>query len=324
MAELYVGIDVAKTHLDVAVRPTGERWRVTNDEGGIEAIVSRLGAVEPALIVLEATGGYGRTLIASLATASLPVAVVNPRQVRDFARSIGKLARTDSLDAQVLARFGEAVRPEPRPLPDEQARALTAVLERRGQLIAMLVAERNRLHVAAERVKGGIEAHIRRLEEELEGIDRDLDRTSRDSRVPSGCWRERGELLQSVPGVGKVLSTTLLTRSTRSTRSGSTAEGAYPNPEQGVLPRYPENLLDSLFTTPHKEPTVLTRATDPYTAILSSSASCDCSSRSRRREARRTQRQDNPARTTSPNVIVCCTQTDPPPSRCAAEGHLHQ
>ncbi len=206
MAELYVGIDVAKTHLDVAVRPTGERWRVTNDEEGIEAIVSRLGAVEPALIVLEATGGYGRTLIASLATASLPVAVVNPRQVRDFARSTGKLAKTDSLDAQALARFGEAVRPDPRPLPDEQARALTAVLERRRQLIAMLVAEKNRLHVATEGVKGGIEAHIWWLEEELEGIDGDLDRTIRDSSV----WRERDELLRSAPGVGKVLSTTLL------------------------------------------------------------------------------------------------------------------
>jgi transposase len=170
----------------VAVRPTGERWRVVNDEEGIGAIVSRLGAVEPALIVLEATGGYGRTLIASPATASLPVAVVNPRQVRDFARSTGKLAKTDSLDAQALARFGEAVRPEPRPLPDERARALTAVLERRRQLIAMLVAEKNRLHLAAEQVRGRIEVHIRWLEEELEGIDRDLDHTIRDS--PGALW----------------------------------------------------------------------------------------------------------------------------------------
>lgn len=206
MAEVYVGVDVAKTHLDVAVRPTGERWRIPNDDAGIEGLVSRLGDLHPALIVLEATGGYGRALIAALAAASLPVAVVNPRQVRDFARSTGKLAKTDSLDAQALARFGEAVRPEPRPLPDEQARALTAVLERRRQLIAMLVAEKNRLHVATAQVKGGIEAHIRWIEEELEGIDRDLDRTIRDSPV----WRERDGLLQSVPGVGKVLSTTLL------------------------------------------------------------------------------------------------------------------
>ncbi len=206
MAEVYVGIDVAKTHLDVAVRPTGERWRIPNDDDGIEGLVSRLEASHPALVVLEATGGYGRTLIAALAAASLPVAVVNPRQVRDFARSTGKLAKTDSLDAQALARFGEAVRPEPRPLPDEQARALTAVLERRRQLIAMLVAEKNRLHVVTAQVKGRIEAHIRWLEQELEGIDRDLDHTIRDSPV----WRERDELLQSVPGVGKVLSTTLL------------------------------------------------------------------------------------------------------------------
>ena len=206
MAELYIGIDVAKTHLDVAVRPTAEQWRVANDGEGVEAIVSRLRAVAPTLIVLEATGGYGRALIAALAAAGLPVAVVNPRQVRDFARSTGKLAKTDSLDAQALARFGEAVRPEPRPLPDEQARALTAVLERRRQLIVMLVAEKNRLHVAAEQVKSRIEGHIGWLEEELEGIDRDLDRTIRDSPV----WRERDELLQSVPGVGKVLSTTLL------------------------------------------------------------------------------------------------------------------
>ncbi len=206
MAEVYVGIDVAKTHLDVAVRPAAEQWRAANDEEGVEAIVSRLGAVAPALIVLEATGGYGRALIAALAAAGLPVAVVNPRQVRDFARSTGKLAKTDSLDAQALARFGEAVRPESRPLPDEQARVLTAVLERRRQLIAMLVAEKNRLHVAAEQVRGRIEAHIGWLEEELEGVDRDLDHTIRDSAV----WRERDELLQSVPGVGKVLSTTLL------------------------------------------------------------------------------------------------------------------
>ncbi len=206
MAEVYVGIDVPKTHLDVAVRPRSEQWRVSNDEEGIQAILSRLRAVEPTLIVLEATGGYGRELIASLVAASLPVAVVNPKQVRDFARCTGKLAKTDSLDAQALARFGEAVRPEPRPLPDEQARSLTAVLERRRQLIAMLVAEKNRLHVAPEQVKGRLEAHIEWLEEELESIDRDLDQTIRDSPV----WRERDELLQSVPGVGKVLSTTLL------------------------------------------------------------------------------------------------------------------
>ena len=204
--EVYVGIDVAKTHLGVAVRPRGERWRTPNDDAGIEGLVSRLGSSHPTLIVLEATGGYGRRPIAALAAASLPVAVVNPRQVRDFARSTGKLAKTDSLDAQALARFGEAVRPEPRPLPDEHARALTAVLERRRQLIAMLVAEKNRLHVATEQVKGGIEAHIGWLEQELKDIDRDLDHTIRDSPV----WRERDELLQSVPGVGKVLSTTLL------------------------------------------------------------------------------------------------------------------
>ena len=206
MADAFVGVDIAKTHLDGAVRPTGEQWRVPNDEEGVEAIVSRLRTLAPVLIVLEATGGYGRALIAALAAASLPVAVVNPRQVRDFARSTGKLAKTDSLDAQALARFGEAVRPEPRPLPDERARALTSVLERRRQLIAMLVAEKNRLHMAAAQVRGRIEAHIGWLEEEPQSIDVDLDRTSRNSSI----WRERDELLQSVPGVGKVLSTTLL------------------------------------------------------------------------------------------------------------------
>ncbi len=206
MTGAYVGIDVAKTHLDVAMRPFREQWRVPNDEEGLEAILSRLSALSPALIVLEATAGYGRALIAALAAAGLPVAVVNPRQVRDLARSTGKLAKTDALDARALAHFGQAVRPQPRPLPDEQARALTAVLERRRQLVAMLVAEKNRLHVAAKPVKGGIEAHIRWLEEELGQIDRDLDRTIRQSPV----WRERDELLRSVPGVGKVLSTTLL------------------------------------------------------------------------------------------------------------------
>lgn len=206
MTERYVGIDVAKAGLDVAVRPTDEQWSVPNDEAGIDALIPRLRELPPTLIVLESTGGYGRAVIAALAVAGFCIAVVNPRQVRDFARSTGKLAKTDSLDARALARFAEAVRPEPRPLPDDQARALTAVLERRRQLITMLVAEKNRLHVAAAQVRERIEAHIQWLAAELEELDRDLDRAIRDSPV----WRERDELLQSVPGVGKVLSTTLL------------------------------------------------------------------------------------------------------------------
>ena len=143
--QLFVGIDVAKAQLDMALRPTGERWAVANDDAGIVPLVARLQAVQPTLIVLEATGGYQRAVVAALAATGLPVAVVNPRQARDFAKATGQLAKTDALDARALAHVAEAVRPTPRPLPDAQADELRALLARRRQLVAMRTAEQNRL-----------------------------------------------------------------------------------------------------------------------------------------------------------------------------------
>ena len=159
----FVGIDVAKAQLDIALRPTGERWAVANDDVGIAVLVERLQAVQPTLIVLEATGGYQRAVAAALAAAGLPVAVVNPRQARDFAKATGQLAKTDALDARALAHFAEAVRPNPRPLPDAQADELRALLARRRQLVAMRTAEQNRLGSAPPRLQTDIQAHISSL-----------------------------------------------------------------------------------------------------------------------------------------------------------------
>ncbi len=160
----YIGIDVAKARLDVAVRPSGDRWHVANDADGVAALVTRLHDLQPTLVVLEATGGYERPLTAALAGAGLPVAVVNPRQVRDFAKATGKLAKTDALDAQALAHFAAAVQPPARPASGAEAQRLAAVLARRRQLVEMLTAEQNRLHIAAAAVRERIAAHIAWLE----------------------------------------------------------------------------------------------------------------------------------------------------------------
>ena len=201
-----VGIDVAKATLDIAIRPAGEHWQVPNDEAGIADLLARLPPLAPALVVLEASGGWERLVAASLAEAGLPVAVVNPRQVRAFAQAIGQLAKTDALDAHLLARFAEVVRPTPRPLPDADAQALTALLARRRQVLAMLTAERQRLGTARPPVRGRIQTHIAFLEAELAALDDELDRTIQASPV----WRETEELLRSVPGVGPVVARTLL------------------------------------------------------------------------------------------------------------------
>src|SRR6058998_2122165 len=153
---VFVGVDVAKEQVDVALRPSGDRWSAVNDEVGITALVARLRPLAPALIVCEATGGFERAAIAALAAAGLPIVVANPRQVRDFARATGQLAKTDAIDAQVLALFAERVRPEPRPLPDDATQALEALLTRRRQLLEMLVAEKNRLGVARPGVRRDI------------------------------------------------------------------------------------------------------------------------------------------------------------------------
>ena len=202
----YVGIDVSKTQLDIGVRSEPQCWSVTNDEEGIGQLVMRLQALEPALVVLEATGGLELAAVAALATVGLPVVVVNPRQVRDFAKATGKLAKTDTIDAQVLAHFAQAVRPKPRPLPDAHTQALVALLTRRSQLITMLTAERNRLRRAPRSIRSSIHTIIAALQQQLHQMDEDLADALRQSPV----WRERDNLLRSVPGVGRVVSMTLL------------------------------------------------------------------------------------------------------------------
>jgi transposase len=206
--QVFVGIDVAKAQLDIALRPTGERWAVTNDAPGIAALVTRLQAVQPTLIVLEATGGYHRAVVAALAAAALPLVVMNPRQVRDFAKATGQLAKTDVLDARAVAHFAEAVRPAPRPLPDAQTEELRALLARRRQLIAMRTTEQNRLENVSRRLRADIEAHIAWLNQRVAAaaLDDVLDTTLRASPV----WRERQTLYRSVPGIGPVCARTLL------------------------------------------------------------------------------------------------------------------
>ena len=202
----FVGVDVAKAQLEFAVRPSGETGTVANDETGIRELVTRCHGLPPTLIVLEATGGYEAATVAALATAGLPVVVANPRQVRDFAKATGQLAKTDTLDAQVLALFAERVRPAPRILPDATVQALDALLTRRRQLLGMLTAEQNRLLVAAPAVRRDLQQHIRFLERRVREADGELHAAVK----ASPAWRVKDDLLQSVPGVGRVVSLTLL------------------------------------------------------------------------------------------------------------------
>jgi transposase len=205
-APVFVGVDVAKAELVIAIRPSGDRWTVANDEAGIRALLKRLHQHSATLVVLEATGGYERAVVAALAAARVPVVVANPRQVRDFARATGQLAKTDQIDADTLALFAERVRPEPRGLPDEAATAFDALLTRRRQVLEMIVAERNRLEHARPPVRRGITQHIQWLERQLQEVDRDLD----DALKASPVWRAKEDLLRSAPGVGPVLSRTLI------------------------------------------------------------------------------------------------------------------
>src|SRR5881628_238300 len=205
-ASPVVGVDVAKDRLDVAVRPSGDRWREVNDEAGITALVTRLRPLGPALIVCEATGGFERAAIAALAAAGLPVVVANPRQIRDFARATGQLAKTDAVDAGILALFAERVRPTPRALPSDAAQLLDALLTRRRQLLEMLVAEKNRLGFAPRSLHRGIQQHIRWLERQLDDVTQNLA----DQIERSPVWRAKDDLLQSVPGVGPIVSAVLL------------------------------------------------------------------------------------------------------------------
>ncbi len=205
-SQVFVGIDVSKSCLDVASRPTGEVWQVPNDAGGIIDLAQRLTGMSPPLVVLEATGGLEWALTAELAAAGLPVAVVNPRHVRDFARAAGTLAKTDALDAQVLAHFAQAMEPDPRPLPDSDAQDLQALVGRRRQLVEMITAEKNRRRTVIARIRPQVEEHIRWLGKSLEDLDQDLGGFIRSSPM----WRTKERVMRSVPGVGPVLSATLL------------------------------------------------------------------------------------------------------------------
>ena len=202
----FIGIDVSKATLDIASLPDGESWTVTNDEPGLAELAPRLVALAPVLIVLEATGGFEMLAALTLAKAGLPVAVVNPRQVRDFAKALGRLAKTDALDAALLADFAQRVRPEPRPLPDEAAQLLESLLTRRRQLVDMLTAEKNRLGFARGPVQRDIRQHIRWLEKRLADVDGALQ----DAVTASPLYQAKANLLRSVPGVGPVTTLTLL------------------------------------------------------------------------------------------------------------------
>ena len=207
--ERYAGVDVSKARLDVAVRPTGERYSVANDPEGIDKLVGGLEEEgPPKLVVLEATGGFERPAAMALAASGIPVAVVNPRKARDFSKATGTLAKTDKIDAYVLARFAEALKPEPRALPDQQALLLSEILDRRRQLIGMLVAENNRLSATVSApVTKRIRAHVGWLEKELSRTDRELEEVIETSPA----WRESETLLRSsVPGVGPALARTLV------------------------------------------------------------------------------------------------------------------
>jgi len=203
----YVGLDVAKAHLDLAVYPPpSPPQRFSQDEAGLTALVAHVRTLAPALIVLEATGGYESEAATALALAGLPVAVVNPRQVRDFAKAMGQLAKTDQLDATLLALFAARVQPTPRALPDAAHQELTALVARRRQLVEMLTAERNRLPLARGRVKQDVQVHIHFLEQRLKDTDTDLRTTIHASPV----WRTREQLLRSVPGIGPTTAASLL------------------------------------------------------------------------------------------------------------------
>ncbi len=204
---MFVGIDVAKDRLDVHIRPSGEMFAVARNGEGIDELAQRLAAVAPTLVVLEATGGFETIVTAGLAAAGLPVAVVNPRQIRDFARATARLAKTDTLDAAVIAHFAEAVNPPARPLADPQARLLGELMARRRQLIDMIVAEGNRRRVlTARRALKSVDRVVAILKAQLQQIDHDIDTSIRGTPA----WREAEDLLVSVPGIGPRIARTLI------------------------------------------------------------------------------------------------------------------
>jgi transposase len=203
---IFVGIDVCKAQLDVSIRPTAQTLSVTNDKAGIKVLIKHFKKLQPHLVVLESTGGLERQIMTALIGAEIAVVMANPRQVRDFAKSTGQLAKTDRIDAAVLAHYAEAIRPKPRPLPDELTLELRALTARRRQVIDMIVAEKNRLATASRAIKKRITAHIAYLEQELDKADQDLDRFIEKNPV----WKENQEILCSTPSIGPVSSRTLI------------------------------------------------------------------------------------------------------------------
>ena len=207
MGNIIVGIDVSKDRLDVAVRPTGEVFAVERNAAGIDRLIARLKELSPRLVALEATGGFETVVAAALAAARLPVVIVNPAQVRAFAKAIGQRAKTDPIDAGVIAHFAEATKPEPRPLPDEATRSLADLVARRRQIIEMIGAERQReKRVTVPRLKKSITRLLKALEKELATVDTDID----DAVRGSPAWRGKEDLLASVPGVGPTIARTLI------------------------------------------------------------------------------------------------------------------
>jgi transposase len=194
----FVGIDIAQAHLDVAVRPADDRWRVPHTEAGLTALVDRLQRLAPSLVVVEATGGYQLDVVQALAQAAIPVVILNPRQIRDFAKAVGRLAKTDAIDADILALFAERIRPAPRPLPTADQQQLAAFVLRRRQLIEMLGAEENRLRLAHRSLRPQLHRHITWLRKQLKDLDGQIARQLRESPL----WRGQDDLLRSVPGIG--------------------------------------------------------------------------------------------------------------------------
>jgi transposase len=206
MSLYFIGIDVSKDQLDVAIRPSGERAQFANHDDGIDQLIQRIQPLSPTLIVLEATGSYHRLLLSRLVAGGLPTIAINPRQARDFARAMGRLAKTDAIDADVLAEFGEKIRPELRSITDEATQQLEAACTRRRQLVGMLTAEKNRLHSSPSSVRSQIKKHIQWLEKHIQELETDLDRQIRSSPA----WRDKDDLLRSCKGIGPTTSHTML------------------------------------------------------------------------------------------------------------------
>jgi transposase len=204
--EHFIGIDVSKDHLDIAIRPTKDQFRLLNTDEGVDALIQHLRPLKPTLIVMEATGRYHRLVLSRLLAGGLPAIAINPRQARDFARAIGRLAKTDAIDADVLAEFAEKIRPELRSIADEATQELEAICTRRRQLVSMLSAEKNRLHTAAKKIGSEIQKHIHWLEKQISQLESDLDKRIRSSPA----WREKDDLLRSCKGIGPITTHTLL------------------------------------------------------------------------------------------------------------------